>query len=116
MELGDKLKAIRKSKRLSLKELSEKTKGKVSLSFLSDIENGRGNPSIDSLKIIANALNAPISYFVDDSQNSVFNEAIEDIEFIPIVELLRDFKDWDIEDKKELIYYLKAKKTIRDSI
>lgn len=115
MELGYKLKAIRKAKGLSLKELSEKTKGQISISFLSDIENGRGKPSIESLKIIASTLNTPVSYFIDDSENSLFSGAIEDIEFIPIVELLRDFKNWNIEDKKELMYYLKAKKTIRDN-
>ncbi|MBZ9633377.1 helix-turn-helix domain-containing protein [Clostridium sp. FP1] len=115
MELGDKLKAIRKVKGLSLKQLSKDTKEQVSVSFLSDIENGRGNPSIDSLKIIASALNTPVSYFLDDSENSLFSGAIEDTEFIPVVELLRDFKDWNIEDKKELLYYLKAKKTIRDN-
>jgi transcriptional regulator with XRE-family HTH domain len=115
MELGDKLKAIRKAKGLSLKQLSNDTKEQVSVSFLSDIENGRGKPSIESLKIIASALNTPVSYFVDDSDNSLFSGAIEDTEFIPVVELLRDFKDWNIEDKKELLYYLKAKKTIRDN-
>ena len=115
MELGDKLKAIRKAKGLSLKQLSKDTKEQVSVSFLSDIENGRGKPSIENLKIIASALNTPVSYFIDDSENSLFSGAIEDTEFIPVVELLKDFKEWNIEDKKELQYYLKAKKTIRDN-
>lgn len=115
MELGDKLKAIRKAKGLSLKKLSMDTNEQVSVSFLSDIENGRGKPSIESLKIIASALNTPVSYFVDDSENSLFSGAIEDTEFIPVVELLKDFKGWNIDDKKELLYYLKAKKTIRDN-
>ena len=115
MNLGDKLKAIRKAKGLSLKQLSKDTNEQVSVSFLSDIENGRSNPSIDSLKIIATTLNAPVSYFIDDSESNVFSSAIEDTDFIPIIELLKDFKDWDIEDKKELLYYLKAKKTIRDN-
>ena len=115
MDLGDKLKAIRKAKGLSLKQLSKDTNEQVSTSFLSDIENGRSNPSIDSLKIIATTLNTPVSYFIDDSESNVFSSAIEDINFIPIIELLKDFKDWNIEDKKELLYYLKAKKTIRDT-
>lgn len=115
MKLGDKLKAIRKAKGLSLKQLSKDTKEQVSVSFLSDIENGRGKPSIESLKIIASALNTPVSYFLDDSENSLFSRAIEDTEFIPVVELLKDFKDWNIEDKKELLYYLRAKKIIRDN-
>jgi len=115
MNLGDKLKAIRKAKGLSLKQLSKDTNEHVSVSFLSDIENGRSNPSIDSLKIIATTLNTPVSYFIDDSDNSLFSSAIEDTDFIPVIELLQDFKDWNIEDKKELLYYLKAKKTIRDN-
>lgn len=114
MNLGDKLKSIRKAKGLSLKQLSENTKEKISVSFLSDIENNRSNPSIDRLKDIADTLNTPVSYFLDDAENSVFNNAIEDTDFIPIIELLKDFKDWNIEDKKELLYYLKAKKTIRN--
>lgn len=118
MTLGDKLKALRKAKGFSLQKLSDETAAvpeeKVSVSFLSDIENGRSNPSIDTLKVIANALNSPISYFMEDSENSLFSGAIEDTNFIPVVELLKDFKDWDLEDKKELLYYLKAKKVIRD--
>ena len=113
MNLGYKLKAIRKAKGLSLKQLSIDTNEQVSVSFLSDIENGRSNPSIDSLKTIANTLNTPVSYFIDDSENNVFSSAIEDTDFIPVIELLKDFKDWNIEDKTELLYYLKAKKTIR---
>lgn len=121
MTIGDKLKTLRKSKRLSLKELAEKAsknpseKLDISVSFLSDIENGRSNPSIDNLKIIANALNTPISFFVEDSENSLFSGAIEDTNFIPVIELLKDFKDWNIEDKKELLYYLKAKRVLRDN-
>lgn len=69
---------------------------------------------IDSLKIIASALDTPVAYFIEDSSNNLFGASIEDIDFIPIAELLRDFKDWNIEDKKELLYYLKAKKVIRN--
>lgn len=119
MKLGDKLKAIRKANGMSLQKLSDTTaemsESRISVSFLSDIENYRSNPSIDNLKIIAKALNTPVSYFVDDSENSLFGGAIEDTEFVPVVELLKDFKSWSIEDKKELLYYLKAKRVIRDN-
>ncbi|MDD3223209.1 MAG: helix-turn-helix transcriptional regulator [Clostridium sp.] len=120
MELGDKLKALRKSKGLSLKKLSElasrnpNEKLDISVSFLSDIENGRSNPSLEKLKLIAKALDTPIPYFIENSNNTLLSSAIEDIEFLPIAELLNDFKDWNIEDKKELLYYLKAKKVIRN--
>lgn len=119
MELGEKLKTIRKAKGISLQNLSDATvkvsQTRISVSFLSDIENGRSNPSIDKLKIIAKALNASVSYFIEDSETTLFGGAIEDTEFLPVIELLRDFKDWNVEDKKELFYYLKAKKIIRDN-
>lgn len=119
MELGDKLKALRKARGISLQKLSDITakvpEDKISVSFLSDIENGRSKPSIDSLKVIASALDAPISYFIEDSENSIFSGAIEDTDFIPVIELLKDFNNWSIEDKKELLYYLNAKKIIRDN-
>ena len=38
-----------------------------------------------------------------------------DIEFIPVLELLSDFSSWSLEDKQELLYYLKAKKVLRDN-
>lgn len=113
--LGIRLKEIRKAKRLSLKELSNKTNGKISISFLSDIENGRSNPSLKNLKLIAGALETPISYFIEDSKDSMFFSDIDDSDFIRVINLLKDFKDWSIEDKKELLYYLNAKKVIRAS-
>ena len=50
MNLGKKLKHFRKCNGLSLKELSTLTN--LSISFLSDIEHDRSNPSISNLKIL----------------------------------------------------------------
>lgn len=113
--IGTKLRKIRKATGLSLKQLSTKINGKISISFLSDIENGRSNPSFENLKLIAAALETPVSYFIEDSKDSIFSSTIDDADFIHIINLLQDFKDWNIEDKKELLFYLKAKKVIRDS-
>lgn len=113
MTLGEKLKAFRKSSKLSLKSLSEKTD--VSISFLSDIENNRSNPSIDNLKLIAKALNTSVSYFIDDSAESIFDGIIDDGELLQVINLLNNFKEWNTEDKLELLYYLKAKKVIRSN-
>lgn len=111
--IGIRLREIRKAKKISLKELSTRTNGKVSISFLSDIENGRSNPSLKNLRLIADALEIPIYYFIEDSKDSLFFSAIDDSDFIHIINLLRDFKSWSIEDKKELFYYLNAKRVIR---
>ncbi len=64
MSVGDKLRALRKQNKLTLKELSEKTN--LSISFISDIENKRRNPSIDNLKLLANALNVSVSDLLDE--------------------------------------------------
>ena len=61
MGIGSKLKELRKQNKLTLKELSQKTN--ISLSFISDIENKRRNPSIDNLNILAVALDVPVNYF-----------------------------------------------------
>ena len=45
--IGDRIKALRKEHSLTLKDLSEKAN--ISISFLSDIENGRSNPSLERL-------------------------------------------------------------------
>lgn len=66
MDIGNKLKELRKQQKLTLKELSQKTN--ISISFISDIENRRRNPSIDNLKILANALNVQVNYFFDGSE------------------------------------------------
>ncbi|MEA5009686.1 helix-turn-helix domain-containing protein [Clostridium tyrobutyricum] len=113
--IGTKLKEIRKANRLSLKELSNRIDGKISISFLSDIENGRSNPSFENLKLIAAALETPVSFFIEDSKDNIFSNANNDADFMHVINLLQDFKDWNIEDKKELLYYLKAKKVIRDT-
>ncbi|MTI94143.1 MAG: helix-turn-helix domain-containing protein [Firmicutes bacterium] len=61
-ELGVKIRSKRIEKKLSLKELAtliDKTP-----SFLSQVERGLAEPSITSLRKIANALEVPIFYFL----------------------------------------------------
>jgi len=61
INIGEKIVEYRKSKGLSIKELSKKSG--VTSSMLSQIENGHANPSINSLKTIAKALEVPIFNF-----------------------------------------------------
>ncbi|MBC5624425.1 helix-turn-helix transcriptional regulator [Clostridium sp. NSJ-49] len=109
MSLGKRLKKFRKCNRLSLKELSALTN--LSISFLSDIEHDRSNPSINNLKILSSALNIPMYHLLEDPNSPSSDNSIDFSELVPI---LMEFEDWDNEDKIELFYYLKAKKTIRD--
>lgn len=61
INIGEKISQIRKSKDLSVRDLS-KLCG-VTASMLSQIERGISNPSVNSLKSIASALNVPLFTF-----------------------------------------------------
>ncbi|MBU3129593.1 helix-turn-helix domain-containing protein [Clostridium tagluense] len=60
-EIAGKIRNLRKEKDLTLKDLSIKTG--LSVSFLSQVENGYSSLAITSLKKIAEALNVPMNYF-----------------------------------------------------
>jgi transcriptional regulator with XRE-family HTH domain len=59
---GDRIREIRESKGINQDRLAEKAK--ISKGFLSDIENGKRNPSSDNLLRIANALGASLDYLM----------------------------------------------------
>lgn len=68
MSVGKRIKKVRLEKDLTLRELSKKVD--ISISFLSDIENERSNPSLERLKDIAKALNTSVSYFLEEQSNT----------------------------------------------
>ena len=55
------IKTLRLERKLTLKEMSERTD--LSVSFLSQVERGESSPAITSLNKIANALEVDITYF-----------------------------------------------------
>jgi transcriptional regulator with XRE-family HTH domain len=61
LNIGEKLRAARQKEKLSLRELA--SRADVSPSLLSQIENGRANPSVMTLYNVAGALNVPITFF-----------------------------------------------------
>ena len=66
-KMGNKIRQLRKSKELSLSELAEQI-SKTS-SYLSQIERGLAEPSLQALREIAGALETPIFYFLVDEDN-----------------------------------------------
>lgn len=64
--LGEKIRAKRTEKNMSLKELAEKTG--LTASFLSQVERDLAEPSITSLRHIAESLDVPIFYFLLEEQ------------------------------------------------
>lgn len=61
--IGNTLKKLRETRGYSLRTLARLSQ--LSHSFISDIENGRCNPSINSLCRIANALNVEPHIFLN---------------------------------------------------
>ncbi|MDK2820757.1 MAG: hypothetical protein PWP31_722 [Clostridia bacterium] len=64
--LGKKIRELRRERGMSLKDLSEKTS--LTSSFLSQVERDLADPSITSLKKIADAMEVPIFYFLLDPE------------------------------------------------
>jgi len=71
--IGNRIKNLRKEKKMTLAELAGKrlTKGMLSL-----IENGKANPSMDSLHYIAQQLNVDVSLLLNDGQIKEIRELL----------------------------------------
>ncbi|WP_163651710.1 helix-turn-helix domain-containing protein [Listeria sp. PSOL-1] len=74
------LKALRKKRDITLKELSELTT--VSTTALNEIEKGKVVPSINTLWKIANGLNISFSVLVDDASPQVKIIQKENVDFV----------------------------------
>lgn len=71
LNLGKKLQMYRTARAMSIRELSDVTS--ITSSMLSQIEHDQVNPSINSLKIIAEALSIPLfRFFQDDTVTEPF--------------------------------------------
>lgn len=64
--VGKKIKDLRSNQNMTLKDLSAKTN--LSIGFLSQLERGLTTVAIDSLGIIARALNVNLSYFIEETK------------------------------------------------
>lgn len=65
--IGEKLRAVRQERKMSLRELADKAE--ISASMLSQIETGKVFPSVRSLYGIASALDVSVDYFFPEQNN-----------------------------------------------
>lgn len=79
MTLGEKIKAARKSKRITQEKLA---KDKITRNMISRIESGTANPSLETIRYIANELSLPVSYFLSEDDDLLFYEKMEKISTI----------------------------------
>lgn len=92
MSVGDNIRAIRKEKKLTQKELAKKMK--ISRSYLSDIENNRKNPSTKTLQSLSEKLNVTMLYLTTGKK------AISDLSDDERVENFKNFKE-DMKKRNE---------------
>lgn len=76
MSLGSNIQSFRKLNGYTQKELAAKIN--LSRSYLADVENDRYNPSLETLKSIAKALNVSISDLLPESDKDI-NEIEKDV-------------------------------------
>jgi len=76
---GKQLKKLRKERGLSLREVARRTE--LTASFLSQVEHGTSNVSIDSLRKISEALDVPMMHFLEEPPVDIedINEHIEPV-------------------------------------
>ncbi|GAA0363406.1 helix-turn-helix domain-containing protein [Bacillus horti] len=72
--IGDRLKSVRKSKKMTLKQISEKTN--LSISFLSQVEHAKCSVTLESLMKISEALEVSPSFFFSDQKGQEIKSKI----------------------------------------
>ncbi|MFC2949329.1 helix-turn-helix domain-containing protein [Virgibacillus sediminis] len=65
-DIGAKIKQLRKQKKQTLKQISEQTD--LSISFLSQLENGKSSVTLESLRKISDTLGVNPSHFFDEPE------------------------------------------------
>ena len=89
---GDRLKLLRKNKKLSQKKLGEKLG--MAISTISGYEKGTRTPDLDKLKLIADFFNVSIDYLLErETQlNNAEKEFLEDIDRLSTAEIKDKYK------------------------
>jgi len=101
VNIGGKLRFYRGQNGMTLKELAERTG--LSISFISDIENGRKNPSVENLQKLADGLGVNTSELMNEKEpvelqtpEVGFNTPEEAIKFILEQNVIMGFGGFDV--------------------
>jgi len=108
MSVGKNVRKIRKEKGLSILDLKNLTG--LSKSTISDLENDKSSPTIETLQKIANALNVDIKEFFKNESEKQSNteDDLEDVFPEGVYVLRRASKKLSPEAKKQMIKIMKA--------
>ena len=103
MNIGERIKDLRKNKELTFREVSEMTG--MSTGYLSNIEKNNKRPSVKTLEKLAGAFKVPVAYFTDDSYLDMYSilkhlpddikEMVINSQDTPYLKLAKEAKDHD---------------------
>lgn len=93
--IGERIKTLRKEKKLTQTQLSE---GIITKSMLSMIENGKAEASMRSLREIAKRLDVPVQSLLTDPRESELQDLVEQIEYADL-----GFEKWKREDIQRVL-------------
>lgn len=104
MTTGEKLKALRKKRRLSQQALEARSG--VSQSAISAIELDSRSPSLDTIQLLAKALRVEPSALMDENKK----QPVTDVSGLDeqLVEMLIELSDPDVQRVKDFLAGLKA--------
>ena len=89
-ELGQRIRDVRQKKKMTLRDAADAAD--VSESFLSQVERGLANPSVASLRRIADAMREPVaSFFVGEAQPGMLVRAGERRRLVHPMGMLEDY-------------------------
>jgi transcriptional regulator with XRE-family HTH domain len=90
LELGQRIREVRRKKRMTLRDAADAAE--VSESFLSQVERGLANPSVASLRRIADAMHEPVaSFFVGDAPTGMLVRAKDRRRLVHPMGMLEDY-------------------------
>jgi len=95
MELGQRLKQARLDAGLSQRQLCGDI---ITRNMLSQIENGSARPSMDTLRLLAQRLEKPLSYFLEEESVSVNQSIITRARALPAQEALALLENYQSPD------------------
>ncbi|MBN9079821.1 MAG: hypothetical protein BGN87_13285 [Rhizobiales bacterium 65-79] len=101
------LKAVRKARGLTQNELAERTERSVDA--ISNIERGKGLPSVETLDVLAKALEIPIAELFSQSLEGRRESAARLVLLARLNDLGRGFGDRDLETAVRLLEALRPK-------
>ena len=104
MDIGSQIKHLRTTKKMSLRQLSEKTS--LSIGFLSQLERGMTSVAVDSLSNIARVFAVDLSYFFQlpqDNTDDVICSYEQTVTLVESDKFIHSYLSKNFHDKKMFI-------------